>query len=162
MRGQQRIRFGDAESPSESGNGLGNLLMSSATTASLNDCMQSDVQVLPVELEDANEDYCLWNIVNFERLPLVREGDGSLGDFLVVPVCDDHSAALISNVRHDRRRALGMQAEFQSIAAVEIVAEVSLQGGQIDLMHWSRSRQMQSVCGCRSHGNAGPDHADCG
>jgi hypothetical protein len=49
-----------------------------------------------------------------------------------------------------------------SVAAVEIVTQVSLQRGQIDLMHRSRSRQMQRVCGCRSHGNAGPYHADCG
>jgi hypothetical protein len=41
------------------------LVTSLAATASLTCCMQNDVQVLPVELEDAQEDYCLWNIVNF-------------------------------------------------------------------------------------------------
>lgn len=41
------------------------LVTSSSLTASFTQCIRNDVQTLPVELEEAQEDYCLWNIVNF-------------------------------------------------------------------------------------------------
>jgi len=41
------------------------LVTSSTLTASFMQCIRSDVQTLPIELEEAQEDYCLWNTVNF-------------------------------------------------------------------------------------------------
>lgn len=41
------------------------LVTSAALTASFMQSVQSDVQTLPVELDEAQEDYCLWSIVNF-------------------------------------------------------------------------------------------------
>ena len=41
------------------------LVASPVTTETFMDCIRTDVQILPVGVDASDEDYCLWNIVNF-------------------------------------------------------------------------------------------------